>query len=68
MSDLQINLIVSNTILTQKGEFIPEDIYNIVKYKLSDIATLMEFIKEKIRALWKANLLTFTGFSYYVNN
>jgi DNA-binding cell septation regulator SpoVG len=73
MSSLQINLIISDTILAQKGEFVSNDIYKIIVDKFNDIVNaikndLQKFIEQKIKALWKANLLTFTGFSYYVNN
>lgn len=68
-----IDYIISIAILEQKGEFDDMSILNSIKIKNSSLFQNMEItrdlINKKIKALWKANVLTYNGFSlYYVND
>ena len=71
MTEFEMNLMISSTILNYKGEFITKDIFDIVKNKIKEIKdavnALWNAIERKIKAMWEANILVFTGFSYYVN-
>ena len=72
-----LNYIVSEVILNQTKEFGADDILKSILDKFKNIEELknineekdlLEFIIKKIKDLWEAKMLTYTGFSYYVNN
>lgn len=71
VTEFEMNLMISRTILNYKGEFVIGDIFDIIKNKIKEIKdamnTLWNAIEQKIKAMWEADILIFTGFSYYVN-
>ncbi|WP_333638506.1 hypothetical protein [Tissierella praeacuta] len=64
--------IVSEEILMQKEEFSIKKIFENVKIKLINYFNdneekLFKFVTDKVNALWESRVLTYTGYSYYVN-
>ena len=64
--------IVTNEILLLEKDFTINNIYKNVKDKLleyfeGDQDKALQFIKDKIEALWDARILTYTGYSFYVS-
>lgn len=66
------NNIVSKEILVQEEEFSVKKIFKNVRAELmgyfdDNEDEIFKFVKEKVDALWEANVLTYTGYSYYKN-
>lgn len=56
--------------ILDKLKNITEELKNINKKSknITEEEDLLEFIIKKIKDLWEAKMLTYTGFNYYVNN
>ncbi|MGJ0846444.1 hypothetical protein ACR77J_07140 [Tissierella praeacuta] len=69
---LNPNIIVSKEILMQEEEFSIKKIFENVKNQLIEYFNnneeeLFKFVTDKVNALWESRVLTYTGYSYYVN-
>ena len=67
-----LDYIISIVILEQKQEFNAQQILDYVRDNYNNLKqaaeSLLDFISQKIQALWEANVLTSNGFSYYYVN
>ena len=65
------DLVVSNKILEKEGEFTSFEIFEEVKEVLKDSFEsendILKFVNSKIKALYESRVVTFTGYSYYLN-
>ena len=65
------DLVVSNKILEKEGEFTSFEIFDEVKEVLKDSFEsendILKFVNSKIKALYESRVVTYTGYSYYLN-